>query len=98
MGIYKKRVIVIDGKEIEYIRAEKKGQGLYRYILHFSDIAERYEDALEKLRYTGGKAYRGSRFKEGGVTFLSSNLQESLELILGLRDKRKCVLKDKEIK
>jgi len=92
MGIYKKRVITIGDKEIEYIRAEKKGNGLYRYIVHFSDIAEGYKEALEKIRYTGGKPYRGSRFREGGVTFLSRNLQESLELILGFRGDRKCIL------
>ena len=92
MGIYKKRLITVGDKEIEYIKAEKKGNGIYKYIIHFSSIADGYEEALKKLKDAGGKPYKGSRFKEGGVTFLSSNLKESLELILGMQGNRKCVL------
>lgn len=66
---------------IEVFRVENDVNGNPRYVIHFLDVSENYNEALFKARKIGGKKYRAKWFG-GGIVFSSYNLNEDLKIII----------------
>lgn len=67
---------------IEVFRVKNDVNGNPRYIIHFLDVSENYDEALCKARKIGGKKYRAKWFG-GGIVFSSYNLNEDLKIMMG---------------
>ena len=67
--------------DVEVFRVENDVNGNPRYIIHFLDVSENYNEALFKARKIGGKKYRAKWFG-GGIVFSSYNLNEDLKIIM----------------
>ena len=52
-----------------------------RYVIHFLDVADTYQKALEFSRKIGGRKYT-ARWFGGGIVFSSYNLEHDLETLL----------------
>ena len=78
---YTKNTIEINGQKISYWRIENTLNGNPRYVIHYLDIADNFDDALRISREVGGKKYRAKWFG-GGIVISSYNLQDDLERII----------------
>ena len=79
--ITKQETIKVNNQEISYCRIDNCINGNPRYVIHFLDIANDYNEALNKARAIGGKAYRAKWFG-GGIVISSYSLSEDLKKII----------------
>jgi len=79
--MFQTQYIKVNGKEVPYIRIALSVSGNPRYVVHFQEIADDYETALNKARTIGGKAYRAKWFG-GGIVISSYSLGYSLKRII----------------
>ena len=70
-----------NGKEVEYFRIDNCINGNPRYVIHFLEISDDYNTALNIARKIGGKAYKAKWFG-GGIVISSYSLQTDLENII----------------
>ena len=66
---------------VEVFRIENDVNGNPRYVIHFLDLSENYNESLFKARKIGGKKYRAKWFG-GGIVFSSYNLNEDLKIMM----------------
>ena len=74
-------IVEINGRDIEVTRIDNCVNGNPRYVIHFTDIADTYQKAINIARQIGGKKYRASWFG-GGIVFSSYNVKEDLKRII----------------
>ena len=77
----KNYTIKVNGVDVEYVRVNNDVNGNPRYIIHFLDVADTYNEALNISRKIGGKKYRGKDFG-GGIIIQSYSLHTDLEHII----------------
>lgn len=65
---------------VEVFRVENDVNGNPRYVIHFLDVSDNYNEALSQARKIGGKKYRAKWFG-GGIVFSSYNLNEDLKIL-----------------
>ena len=64
------------GNKIECYRVNSDIYGNPRYVIHYLDLHDDYNEALKIGRKFGGKVYRGSDFG-GGIVFQSYSLNHT---------------------
>lgn len=52
-----------------------------RYVIHFLDVADTYDEALKLSRKIGGRKYTAKWFG-GGIVFTTYHLERNLETLL----------------
>lgn len=77
----KAHTIKINGKDVEYFRINNDVSGNPRYVIHFLEIDNDYNTALNISRRIGGKKYRAKWFG-GGIVIQSYSLETDLEHII----------------
>ena len=73
--------IKVNNKDVEYFRVNNDVNGNPRYIIHFLEIDNDYNTALNISRKIGGKKYRAKWFG-GGIVVQSYNLEADLQHII----------------
>ena len=66
------------GNKIECYRVNNDVNGNPRYVIHYLDLHDDYNEALKISRKFGGKVYRGKDFG-GGIVFQSYSLRHTLK-------------------
>lgn len=64
--------------KIECYRVNNDVNGNPRYVIHYLDLHNDYNEALKISRKFGGKVYRGKDFG-GGIVFQSYSLRHTLK-------------------
>ena len=54
-----------------------------RYVCHFVNLASDYEEAIERAKTIGGKAYR-AKWYGGGIVFTTDNIFETAAQIMAM--------------
>ena len=73
--------IKINSRDVEYFRVNNDVNGNPRYVIHFLEIDDDYNTALNISRKIGGKKYRAKWFG-GGIVVQSYNLKTDLQHII----------------
>lgn len=73
--------IKINSRDVEYFRVNNDVNGNPRYVIHFLEIDDDYNTALNISRKIGGKKYRAKWFG-GGIVIQSYNLETDLQHII----------------
>ena len=73
--------IKVNNKDVEYFRVNNDVNGNPRYVIHFFEIDDDYNTALNISRKIGGKKYRAKWFG-GGIVVQSYNLEADLQHII----------------
>ena len=73
--------LLINGKAIEYIRINNDISGNPRYVIHFLNIADNYEEAIKIAKKIGGKKYR-AKWYGGGIVISSYSLENDLKQVI----------------
>ncbi len=76
-----KSTIEINNKTIEYFRIDNDINGNPRYVVHFLELHNDYNEAINLARAFGGKKYRAKWFG-GGIVFQSYNVLSDLSKAL----------------
>ena len=76
-----KDTFTINGNEVTTYRINNDVNGNPRYVIHFLDIANDYNEALSIARNIGGKKYTANWFG-GGIVFSSYNVFEDLKKVI----------------
>ena len=79
--MYRENTIKVNNKDVEYFRINNDINGNPRYVIHFLEIDNDYNTALNISRKIGGKKYRAKWFG-GGIVVQSYSLQTDLEHII----------------
>ena len=79
--------IKVNGRDVEYIKINCSANGSPRYIIHFTDIADDYNEALKLSRTIGGKKYMGKDYK-GCIVISSYSLATDLSHIIRRADEQ----------
>ena len=74
-------IVEVNSRDIEVTRIDNCVNGNPRYVVHFIDIANTYQEAINISKQIGGKKYRAKWFG-GGVVFSSYNVIEDLKRII----------------
>ena len=74
-------VILSNGESVTLYQVTNDVNGNPRYVIHFLDVADTYQKALEFSRNIGGRKYTAKWFG-GGIVFSSYNLEHDLETLL----------------
>lgn len=70
---------------IDYAKADRDANGNSRYIVHFLNFADDYDEAVYISReIVGGKKYR-AKWYGGGIVFQSHNIKKDLKAIADYR-------------
>ena len=69
------------GNKIECYRVNNDTNGNPRYVIHYLDLHNDYNEALKISRKFGGKVYRGKDFG-GGIVFQSYNLDYTFKDVI----------------
>jgi hypothetical protein len=67
-----------------FTRVNNDVNGNPRYVFHFLQLADNYEDALKLAKKIGGKKFHNKQYG-GGIVIQSYNLQHEIELIKNLK-------------
>ena len=86
MQYYPTTVKLSNGKEITLHQVNNDAYGNPRFVIHYLDVANTYNEALKLIRKIGGKMYT-AKWYGGGLVFSSYNLKDTLEHLLKLADK-----------
>ena len=73
--------VKVNNKDVEYFRVNNDVNGNPRYVIHFLEIDDDYNTALNISRKIGGKIYRAKWFG-GGIVVQSYNLEADLQHII----------------
>ena len=73
--------VAVNNNVVKYWRITNDSNGDPRYVTHYHSIATTYEEAIEKARKIGGKAYNAKWFG-GGIVIKSYNLSYTLSQII----------------
>ena len=76
-----KDTFTINGNEVTTYRINNDVNGNPRYVIHFLDIANDYNESLSIARNISGKKYTAKWFG-GGIVFSSYNVLEDLKRII----------------
>ena len=79
--MYRENTIKINGRDVEYFKIDNDINGNPRYVIHFLEIDNDYNTALNISRKIGGKKYRANWFG-GGIVIQSYSLETDLEHII----------------
>ena len=69
------------GNKIECYAVNNDANGNPRYVIHYLDLHDDYNEALKISRKFGGKVYRGSDFG-GGLVFQSYSLNHTFRNVI----------------
>lgn len=78
-------VTLTNGDEFTLHQTTNTFDGNPRYIIHFLDLADTYEEALAKAKPFGGKRYRAKHYG-GGIVFSTYNLERDLSCMMGITE------------
>ena len=76
-----KDTFTINGNEVTTYRINNDVNGNPRYVIHFLDVANNYNEALNIIRSIGGRKYTAKWFG-GGIVFSSYNILEDLKKVI----------------
>ena len=76
-----KDTFTINGNEVTTYRINNDVNGNPRYVIHFLDVANNYNEALNIIRSIGGRKYTAKWFG-GGIVFSSYNVFEDLKKVI----------------
>ena len=76
-----KDTFTINGNEVTTYRINNDVNGNPRYVIHFLDIADTYNESLSIIRSIGGRKYTAKWFG-GGLVFSSYNTLEDLKRVI----------------
>ena len=76
-------VTLKNGKSIAVHRVDNDSYGNPRFVIHYSNIADNYSDALRISRNIGGKRYM-AKWYGGGIVFSTYNLESTLETLFDI--------------
>ena len=76
-----KKTIEINNETIEYFRIDNDTHGNPRYVIHFLELHNDYNEAIKIARSFGGQKYRAKWFG-GGIVFQSYNVLSDLSKAL----------------
>ena len=71
------------GTTIQFTRTTNDVYGNGRYIFHFLNICNDYDEAVKLAHKIGGRKYRGKSYK-GGIVIQSCNLEDTENDIMEL--------------
>lgn len=74
----KETITTANNNQVNIYRARNDYYGNPRYIIHFLNIDNDYQTAVQNSRKIGGKIYRGKDFG-GGIVFKSYNVRVDLD-------------------
>lgn len=74
-------VTLSNGEPVTLYQVTNDVNGNPRYVIHFLDVADTYQTALELSRKIGGRKYTAKWFG-GGIVFTSYNFEHDLETLL----------------
>ena len=75
------KVTLKNGKSVSVHRVNNDIYGNPRYVIHYSNIADTYSDALRISRNIGGKMYT-VKWYGGGIVFQAYALADTLEYLM----------------
>ena len=82
LGVVRKIKILENMKnQIEFTRIDNDYNGNPRYVCHFLNIANDYDEALKIAKTIGGKKFHG-----GGIVFQSYNIRHIAKRILKMKN------------
>ena len=73
--------IKINNTMVEYFQIDNCVYGNPRYVVHYADIDDNYNAALQKAREIGGKKYR-AKWYGGGIVITTYSLERDLLKII----------------
>ena len=76
-----KDTFTINGNEDTIYRINNDENGNPRYVIHFLDVANNYNEALNIIRSIGRRKYAAKWFG-GGIVFSSYNILEDLKKVI----------------
>ena len=76
-----KDTFTINENEVTTYRVDNDVNGNPRYVIHFLDIADTYNESLSIIRSIGGRKYTAKWFG-GGLVFSSYNTLEDLKRVI----------------
>ena len=65
---------------MEFTRIKNDVNGNPRYVVHFLNIADNYQDAIQLANKIGGRKYHTKSYG-GGIVFQSYNIEETKKQI-----------------
>lgn len=65
---------------INFTRIDNDINGNPRYVCHFLNIADNYDEAIKKANTIGGKKYHNKSYG-GGIVFQSYNIEDTAKRI-----------------
>lgn len=74
-------VTLSNGNPVTLYQVPNNVNGNPRYVIHYLDVADTYDKALELSKKIGGRKYTAKWFG-GGIVFASYNLDRDLETLL----------------
>mgnify|MGYP003607666822 CR=1 FL=1 len=74
-------VTLSNDEQVTVHRVNNDQNGNPRYVIHYSKVANNYDEALKISRKIGGKVYT-AKWYGGGLVFSTYNLQYTLEYLL----------------
>lgn len=74
-------VTLSNNETVTIIQVTNDVNGNPRYVIHFLDVADTYDEALKLSRKIGGRKYTAKWFG-GGIVFSTYNLERDLETLL----------------
>ena len=66
--------------EIDFVRINNDTNGNPRYVCHFLNIDDNYQDAVKKANTIGGRKYHTKSYG-GGIVFQSYNIEDTAKRI-----------------
>ena len=66
---------------MEFTRIKNDVNGNPRYVVHFLNIADNYQDAIQLANKIGGRKYHTKSYG-GGIVFQSYNIEETKKQLL----------------
>lgn len=74
-------VTLTNGETVTLHQVTNDVNGNPRYVIHFLDVADTYDEALKLSRKIGGRKYT-AKWYGGGIVFTTYHLERNLEILL----------------
>ena len=81
MSPIKITIALSNGHEVTVNQVTNDASGNPRYVIHYLNIADTYDKALDLIRGIGGRSYTAKCYG-GGLIFSTYNLEKTLEELL----------------